>query len=219
MKKTGYPEKLYKTTGRTLGKIEKYRWKYRNLFYLLISLIIAYYILRLDVIVSFVQNLGYWGYSATFIVGMFFTYGLTTAPATAAIYNLGQVFNPLLIAFIGAFGSVISDYLIFKFVKDRLAGEIILLSKHINRLRKPISGLILEERLLLIIWRKVSRSKIWSILTPVIAGFIIASPLPDELGVAIFGVIKFNPKKFVVVAYLLNFIGILFIAFFGKMAG
>ncbi len=172
----------------------------------------AYYIVKTPFVVSFLSNLGNLGYPATFIAGLFFSYGLTTAPATAAIYNLGLTLNPFLIAFIGAFGSVISDFIIFKFVKNRLANEIKLLATDINRLRKPISSLFFEEELIVRIWKKFSKSKIWAVIVPVIGGFIIASPLPDEIGVAMFGAIKFNTKKFLIISYLFNFIGILLIA-------
>jgi len=211
MKKPSYPRTLYKTTAKTFRTVKKYHWKYRNLIYLVISFVAAYFILRTDAIVSFIHNLGLLGFPAAFIAGMFFTYGLTTVPATVAIYSLAQAFNPFLIAFIGAFGSVVSDYLIFRFVKDRLAGEIIMLSKEINRIRKPISSLVLEEEMIIRTWKKISKSKIWNVLIPVIAGFIIASPLPDELGAAMFGAIKFDLKKFIVISYLLNFTGILII--------
>ncbi len=143
---------------------------------------------------------------------MFFSYGFTAAPATAALFNLGQTFNPFLIAFIGATGTVISDYLIFRFVRDRLLSEIKLLSREIRTLTKPVSYLFFWEELRIRLWHAVSRSKIWSMLIPVFAGFIIASPLPDELGVALFGAIKFSPKKFLVIAYVMNFIGILIVA-------
>ena len=209
MRNPRYPQNVCKITEKTPKKVEKFQWKYRNIILLAISFVLAYHVLKNVHIVSFIESLGTFGYPASFIAGLFFTYGLTTVPATAAIYNLGQNLNPFLIAFIGAFGSVISDYLIFKFVRDKLSHEIIALSKAINRLRKPISSLILEEGLLVGSWRKISRSKILQTLLPIIAGFIIASPLPDELGVALFGAIKFNPKKFIFIAYLFNFVGIL----------
>lgn len=214
-----YPEKVYKTTKKAFKKAEKYRWKYRNLILLAVSFFVAYQIIKNTQIVSAVQGLGFLGYPAAFIAGIFFTYGLTVAPATALIFNLGITLNPFLIAFIGAFGSVISDYIIFKFVRDRLAGEIILLAKEIDKLRKPISSLILEEELLVRIWKKISNSKIWQAIIPIIAGFIIASPLPDELGVALFGAIKFDPKRFIVISYLLNFTGIFLIALSTKIFG
>lgn len=213
MKKAGYPENIYRTTRNTTIKVERYQWKYRNLILLTISFFVAYYILRSGGVVSLIQGLSNFGYPASFVAGLFFSYGITIAPATAALFNLGQTFNPFLIALIGACGTVISDYIIFRFVRDRLLDEIKLLSKEIKSVTKPISHLFFWEELRIRLWNAISRSRVWNLLIPVIAGLIIASPLPDEIGVALFGAVKFNPKKFVIIAYLLNFFGILAIAY------
>ena len=202
---------------KIIKTLRKFEWKHHNLILFIISLFFAYYILRYKPIVNFIQNLTYLGYLAALALGMLFTYALTSVPASAALYNLGSQFNPLLIAFIGAFGSVISDYLIFRFVRDKLIDEIKLLSEEVNRVTRPVSDLFLPKNLLVILWKSVSRSKVWKTIIPVIAGFIIASPLPDELGVALFGASKFEPKKFVIISYFLNFLGILAISYFGSL--
>ena len=190
-------------------KMRKFEWKHHNLILLAVSIVIAYYILNFKPILSLIHNLTYLGYAAAFILGMLFTYALTVVPATAVLYNLGQQFNPLFIAFIGAFGSVLSDYLIFRFVRNKLINEIKLLSEEIEKLTEPVSDLVFTKKARIILWKKISHSRVWKTLVPVIAGFIIASPLPDELGVAIFGAAKFELKKFIILSYFLNFIGIL----------
>ncbi|MBI2543502.1 MAG: hypothetical protein HYW24_04950 [Candidatus Aenigmarchaeota archaeon] len=212
-----YPKALYRTAEKTIKKIDNYRWKYRNIVFLLVSIGVAYYILTYEQVITFIQDLKDFGYPAAFLSGMMFTYGLTVAPATAVLFNLGKSLNPILIAFIGASGSVISDYIIFRFVRSRLLREIKMLSKEANTLTKPIRYLFFWEELRVRIWCGISRSKIWQILIPVIGGFIIASPLPDELGAALFGAIKFDAKKFLVIAFVFNFIGILVIAYSAKI--
>ena len=219
MKKYSYNRsKVNRKLEKTVGEIKKFEWKYHNLILLIISIIIAYYILKFKPISSFIDGLSYFGYAASLILGMLFAYALTAVPATAALYNLGQSLNPLIIAFIGAFGSVIADYLIFRFVRDKLINEIKLLSEEINQLTKPVSNLVFPERIRVIIWRKIFRSKIWKTLVPIFAGFIIASPLPDELGVAIFGAAKYEPRRFLLISYILNFIGILIVASIGNIS-
>ena len=51
----------------------------------------------------------------------------------------------------------------------------------------------------------------------VIAAIIIASPLPDEIGAAIFGALKVKTKYFLVISYTLNFLGILTVAWLGSV--
>jgi len=207
----------HKQLEKTVLKIEKFEWKHKNLILLFISIVVAYFILRYKPITSLIHGLSYFGYVASFVLGMLFTYALTAIPASAALYNMGENFNPFLIAFTGAFGSVISDYLIFRFVRDKLMTEIKLFSREINNLTEPLSNLVSTKRIRIIIWKKISHSRIWALLVPAIAGFIIASPLPDEIGVAIFGAAKYEPRKFLVISYVLNFIGIFVIASIGSI--
>ncbi|HLC39644.1 MAG TPA: hypothetical protein VJJ76_02055 [archaeon] len=155
MKKYSYHRsRLNHRFSKLIKELRKLEWKHHNIILLLVSIIIAYYILKFKPVLSFIYGLSYLGYFAAFIFGMLFTYALTAIPATAALYNLGQNFNPLLIAFIGAFGSVLSDYLIFRFVRDRLMDEIRLLSGEINNLTGPLSNLVSTKTMRIIIWEK-----------------------------------------------------------------
>jgi len=202
---------------KLVKELRKFEWKYKNLILLIVSILIAWLVLKSPSVYTLIQNLESFGYVGAFVTGMMFTYALTVAPATAIIFVLGETLNPILLALVGAVGSVISDYFIFRFVRNRLMDEIKLLSKEINHFTKPISEKIIKERVRILIWKKISRSKIWKTLVPIFAGFIIASPLPDELGVAIFGAVKYEPRKFLLISYILNFIGILIIASIGNM--
>jgi uncharacterized membrane protein YdjX (TVP38/TMEM64 family) len=194
------------------------KWKYKNFFLFIVSLIIAYFILKNEENLSFLKNTTHLGYFSAFLAGVFFSSSLTVAPATALIYTLGSIFNPFILAFIGAFGSLLSDYLIFRFVKHRLIDEIKLLHEEINEFLKPVTKPFIPKdlRFKLYLWRRVIESRFkWVI--PVIAGFIIASPLPDEIGVALLGAAKYETERFVIISYFLNFIGIFFIATMGSL--
>jgi hypothetical protein len=87
--------------------------------------------------------------------------------------------------------------------------EIKLLSNEIETFTKPIPNLAFTNKIRIVLWKKISRSRVWKIIIPVIAGLIIASPLPDELAVAIFGAVKYDVKKFLLFSYCFSFLGIL----------
>lgn len=200
-----------------IKQLKKFHWKYRNLIFLIMSIAIAYFLFKSQYLIDAISELKHFGYIGALIAGMLFTYGLTTAPATAILYMLGKNLNPFLIAILGAGGAVVSDYLIFKFVKDKLMEEIKTLSEEISNRSRPFSNLILSEQFRVMIWKKISRSRVWKKIIPIIAGFIIASPLPDELGAALFGASKYEPKKFILYSYLLNFAGILGISYLAML--
>jgi hypothetical protein len=208
---------------KIIKELEKVRWQYRNTIFFSISLLIAYFLLKNESIWKILYSLGKAGYLGSFFSGLFYAFSLTVALSTTVFYKMGKFFNPFLIALTGAFGSLMGDYLIFRFVRDNLADEIKLLinntSKKIAYTFKksifyklfPFSNLALSESFERI-WFKVSRSKKWKFFVSLLGCFLIASPLPDELGIALLGSIKLDSKKFLVFSYVLNFIGIFFIA-------
>lgn len=134
---------------------------------------------------------GNFGIIGILISGIFFGYSFTVIPATASLIYFTYSFNPIIIAFIGAMGTMIGDLIIFNYFKNNLPDE--------------IENLIKKSKI-----AKLKKTKFrW--LIPAIAGFIIASPLPDEIGVSLLGTYKFDTNKFMLLSFILNFIGILII--------
>jgi len=171
-------------------------WKYHNLVLLILSLVVAYFILKSGLVKEFISNLHELSYIGVFIAGLFFSYGFTTAPSISILYLLAQNLNPFLIALIGMFGAVTSDYLIFKFVKSGLSKEI-----------KKI-----EAKFRFHPHFRRSYVNILKSIAPLIAGLILASPLPDEIAASILGSIKYNDEKFILISCFSKFLGIFVIA-------
>lgn len=137
---------------------------------------------------------------ASFVAGIFFTSVVTTPAAIIAFIEMGSASSPWLVAFIGGFGAVIGDFVLFRFIET-----------HFN---KDLEQFLKTRRLRHIFSLSRFRSFTW--LLPFVGGLIIASPLPDELGVTLLGVTKLPPKTFVFISYLSNFLGILLITLAAK---
>lgn len=137
---------------------------------------------------------------ASFVAGIFFTSIVTTPAAIVAFIEMGTANSPWLVAFIGGFGAVIGDFVLFRFVET-----------HFN---KDLEQFLKTRRLRNVFSLSRFRSFTW--LLPFVGGLIIASPLPDELGVTLLGVTKLPPKTFVLISYLSNFLGILLITLAAK---
>ena len=130
----------------------------------------------------------------SFIAGLFFTSIFTTAPAIIAIGEISQIQSVLHVAFFGALGAVVGDLIIFRFIRDKLSDHLMELMKHIIQGAK----VTLRHHLKFFRW-----------ITFFIGGIIIASPLPDELGVGLLGLSKMSMKVFIPIAFFGNFIGII----------
>ncbi len=130
---------------------------------------------------------------ASFVAGLFFTSLFTTAPAVAILAELALTGNMLGVALVGAFGAMVGDSILFLFVRERIAkdAEYVLRGSRLGKL----VGIIQHSH-----FRRV---------LPVVGALIIASPLPDEFGLALLWVSDISTKNFLILSYCMNFVGII----------
>ncbi|MFA4834313.1 MAG: hypothetical protein WC619_05795 [Patescibacteria group bacterium] len=175
--------------------------KYPKLLFLIFTFVAAYLMFigrDFSPLHTFLLSLGYFG---TFLAGIFFTYGFTAAPATAILLILAKEQNILFAGFIAGFGALIGDLIIFKFIRYSFADEIKKLSKEkaIHYLNNKTPNLLKKY------------------FVPILAGFIIASPLPDEIGVSLLATSQsISTKSFSILCYILNTTGIFIILLIGS---
>jgi uncharacterized membrane protein YdjX (TVP38/TMEM64 family) len=102
---------------------------------------------------------------------------------------------------IAGLGALVGDLVIFKFIKHSFADEIEKFSKEksFKYLKKKIPG------------------KLKKYLIVVLGGFIIASPLPDEIGVSLLAATSsISTRTFSIISYMMNTAGILIILLIGN---
>ena len=180
----------------------KYLEKYPKFLLLFITFLIAYLLFYGREFGPFRDFIAGLGYSGTFIAGMLFTYGFTAAPATAIFLILAESQNIYIASLIGGLGALVGDLFIFSFIRYSFVDEIKKLSKEkiVKYFNGRLPGLLKEY------------------LLPVVAGFVIASPLPDEIGVTMLAASKvISTKIFSVISYVLNTLGILGLLYIGKI--
>lgn len=176
--------------------------KYPKLCILTATFVGAYllfHFLQLDRFSSSIASLGYAG---TFIAGILFSYGFTAGPATALLLIFGKEQVWWVAAVIAALGSVIGNLLIFHIVRFSVADEI-------ERLEHAKPMLRFEHALPLTLQHHIA---------PVLAGFIMASPLPDEVALSLLaGIHRISARKVAALSFVLHFIGIAAIIGVGKL--
>lgn len=128
-----------------------------------------------------------------FIAGIFFTSMFTVAAASIALVELGTGSNMMAVAVVGALGAVFGDMLLFLFIRDNLSTDLreILRASSYHKLIAHFHGGALR----------------W--LSPLIGAFVIASPLPDELGLGLMGMSKMRSAVMLPISFTMNFLGIL----------
>ncbi len=109
--------------------------------------------------------------------------------------------NSLIItAVIGGLGALAGDLIIFRFVRDRISQDFSYLVK-ISKSERLVS---------------IFKLKLFKWLIPFIGALIVASPLPDEVGLAMLGLSRMKASVFIPLSFLLNSIGILIIGLIAK---
>lgn len=178
-------------------KNDPYKNLERDLFLIAVSILITLIFLRLGVLHNIFAIKEEAKILASFISGIFFTSAFTIAPASISLAEIAKNTSPFVVAFWGALGSVLGDMVIFLFVRDRFSEDIIEVLK------------ISKAKKLLHFFHK----GFFRWLTPVLGALIIASPLPDELGIALLGITHIRVLTLSIISFVMSFIGILAIVF------
>lgn len=171
---------------------------------IILSILIAIILIQTGILKNLIAHLGHFKLLGAFLTGMFFTSVFTTAPALATLGEIALFQNPFLVAFIGGLGAIIGDMIIFRFVKDRFADDLRDLV-HLDNSNKRL--------------KKLSEMKFFRWFVLFFGGLIIASPLPDELGVSILGLAKIKTRWFIPIAFVFNTLGILAITITAQSLG
>lgn len=171
-------------------------YKYKNLSFLLLSILFAVWISRFEAFHTFLLGLNSLGYLSIFIAGFLFVSTFTVSTGLVILLILAELYSPLEIGLIAGLGAVLGDLVIFAYVKDKL----------VNELQDYYDTIDHKHYVQKILHTKQFR---WTL--PVIGAIIVASPLPDELGVSLMGISKMKTYKFLLVSFILNAIGIFLI--------
>ena len=164
---------LKKTHPHIIRRVTKpFKYKYPKLTILGIFILASYFIFRQPSVSSFFSSLDSLSYLGIFIAGFLFSFGFTTPFAVGLLLTINPVSLPLAVA-IGAIGSFFSDLLIFKMIKMSFMDEFeeIEETKAMRKFSGAINSNITKKFKLYLLY--------------IFSGIIMASPLPDEFGVAL----------------------------------
>ena len=175
--------------------------KYPKLSLFIISVILVYFLFSGLAYKPLHDALVFMGYFGTFLAGLLYPYALTSAAGTGVLLILVKEQNLLLAGLIAGIGALISDTILFFFVKHGFSDEVEKLSK---------------ERVVRTVNRWIPDSvRVYLLAT--LAGILIASPLPTEIGIILMASLKnISIKKFVILVYILHASAIFVILLIGS---
>ncbi|MBI2452269.1 hypothetical protein HYV50_04315 [Candidatus Pacearchaeota archaeon] len=164
-----------------------------DLVIILLSILLALFMVKVGFVSEIISSSKNTVITMSFVAGMFFTSVFTTVPAVIALVEIARIESVWITAFFGAMGAVVGDTIIFIFARKRLSLDFFYLMKKTRAERAK--------------W--IVKSKLFRIVSIFLGGLIIASPLPDELGLMMMGLTKLRTSFFMALSYSFNFLGIL----------
>lgn len=174
-----------------------FKLKYPKITLLIIFIGIAYLLFSNLLVLEWVSHLDSLKYLGILIAGILFSFGFTT-PFAIGFFIIVNPENLLLASLVGGIGAMISDLFIFKIIKYSFIDEFNQLqnSNPIKKINRIINKNIPQ--------------KIKIYLLYAFSGLIIASPLPDEVGVTMLaGLSNIRTITLMIVSFFANTIGIL----------
>ena len=168
---------------------------------IVLSVVVAIILIKTGAIEEILKQTRDLWFLDSFIAGMFFTSVFTTVPAIVALGEIAQLSQSVfLVAVFGGLGALCGDLIIFRFMRDRFGEDIL------GLIRNSGNGKL----------RSIVRLKSFRWLTLFLGALVIASPLPDELGLTMMGFSKTKTSLFIPVSFIFNFLGILVIGLVAK---
>lgn len=181
--------------------------QYPKLLLLLGSCILAYILYHAGFFNIVGHTFNGHGYVSIFLGGLLFSFGFTSPFAVGIFVQMAPEVSPLIAAPIAGAGAFLMDFLIFEVIRfsffhdelHRLSG---------TRFFSWLASLLHHERLP----SGLRKYILWSFV-----GLVIASPLPDEIGITLISSItRIDPREFGILCFLLNTLGVLLILVFSR---
>lgn len=156
------------------------------------GLLVAFVFLKYGSLENLPQHSQVLIYVWSAIAGLFFTSVLTVAPAAVVLAGLAPLGSLWILVCTAAFGAMVGDILILTFFKEHVAKDVQQYIRIPQRSR----------------WRSILRHRFARWMLALAGAIVIASPLPDEIGLAMMGLSRVTLRVLAPVSFVLNLVGI-----------
>jgi uncharacterized membrane protein YdjX (TVP38/TMEM64 family) len=173
----------------------------KDLFILVIAITITISLIESGYLDSFLLEARRIPILGSFVAGFFFTSVFTVSLSSVFLANIAQTYHLPVVVLMGALGAVISDLVLFLFIKERVV--------------KNVENIVSEAPSV----SRIFKSEMFRFLDPIIGALFIASPLPDEIGLVILGLAHVSAKRLAIITFVLHSIGIFIVASIGVVLG
>jgi hypothetical protein len=179
-----------------------FSFRYPKLFILIILIFLTYYIFSFPFVLTLIETFNRLGNLGILISGFLTSLGFAAPFGFGLLIKMNPQ-NILFASLIGGLGATIADLLIFKTIKFSFMDEFKRLEK--TKLIREIEHIVKKDKHVLI----------RHYLMYIFAGIMIATPLPDEIGVSMLaGLTTIKPIKLALIGFILHTLMIFLLLYF-----
>lgn len=175
------------------------KYRYKHLTYFVVSVLTVVFLMRFQFFHDSLLWVAGTGYIGAFVGGMLYVSTFTAAIGILILLYLAETTPILPLSLVAGVGGVVGDFVIFKLIRTSLKEEL-------NSLYYKLGGMYIS--------RLFTKKSPLGWMLPVLGAVVIASPLPDEIGVSMIGVSKMTTTNFLILSLFLDCIGICLLVFF-----
>jgi hypothetical protein len=180
-------------------------FKYPKLFFLAATILLSYFIFSMTEVKEIVFSLQPLSYINDFVAGVLFSFGFTTSFSVGYFVSFVPA-NIFLATIIAGIGSTVGDMLIFRVIKFSFIDEFKELEK--KKVIRKIEKIVKNNKHVLI----------RHYLIYIFAGIILATPLPDEIGISMLaGLTTIKPVKLAIISFILHSAAIFLLFYIGSV--
>jgi hypothetical protein len=170
-----------------------HRHRHRNIFLFIASFIAVIAFTQSPIFSQFSQLVDNLPFVFAFIAGALFASTFTAIAGGLIIVHLATTLNPILLILIAGLGTVTCDALMFLLFKDNVSSKVSQIYQEIEH----------HSHL-----KKIIHTKYFAWTLPVLGALVLASPLPDELGISLLGLSQTTMPRFLLVSLISHLFGI-----------
>ena len=138
---------------------------------------------------------------AALVCGALYSSIFTVAPATVALIELAQIGAPIwIIALCGGVGAMLGDMTLFQVIKIGFIDDLIAYFQRKSQGR----------------YAQLFKIRFFKVLLVGLGAVIVATPIPDEIGLAMMGLGRARWKTVMVVSFIFNTLGVAGITFLSR---
>jgi uncharacterized membrane protein YdjX (TVP38/TMEM64 family) len=167
-------------------------WKYRNIVLTLVGIFFGIWLANTQTLEDTLDSLNQFQHVGAFMSGFLLVSTFTAATGTAILLSLNKNMGILELGLLASLGATFGNLIVLRLARNAL-------SKEVDTLFETFGGNHLKH---------LFHTKYFSWSLPLIGALIVASPLPDELGITLLGLTKMKMKDLIILSFFLHTTGI-----------